>query len=112
MTIQQNKTVTAQTLKVDEDILVVARDKFFEKEVWQGLKEVDLKEYIDIIEKNKEFLPRSVMEQDFNYKQIIPYLIFSFEDKFFLMQRQSKSSEQRLKNKYNLKILTLLQAHG
>ena len=44
------------------------------------------------------------METNPLYKQIIPYLIFKHEDRYFLMQRKAKASEQRLKNKYTLGI--------
>lgn len=88
----------------DEHILVVKRDKIFPNGAWQGLKQVNINEYLAIIDKEKEFLPRSLMESDPKYKQIIPYLIFKFEDTYFLMQRQAHSSEQRLKNKYSLGI--------
>src|SRR5690606_7557172 len=48
--------------------------------------------------------PRSLMEQDQRYKQIIPYLVFTHENKYFVMQRTSTTTEQRLKNKYSLGI--------
>ena len=44
------------------------------------------------------------METDPSYKQIIPYEVFTFNDRYFLMQRQAKASEQRLKNKFSLGI--------
>ena len=44
------------------------------------------------------------MEQDQAYKQIIPYLIFAHQGRYFVMQRASTSSEQRLKNKFTLGI--------
>ena len=44
------------------------------------------------------------METDLAYKQIIPYLIFNYQDKLFVMQRQAKASEQRLKSKLTLGI--------
>jgi predicted NUDIX family phosphoesterase len=88
----------------DEHILVVKRDTLFPDGAWQGLRAVTFEEYIPLIEQHKEFLPRSVMETDPKYKQIIPYLIFTHKDKYFLMQRQAKASEQRLKNKYSLGI--------
>lgn len=104
---QQNIKTVSQNTQLehhDENILVVKRSALFKDETWQGLIKVDTLKYLNIIDKEKEFLPRSIMETDANYKQIIPYLVFNFEDKYFLMQRQSKTSEQRLKNKYSLGI--------
>ncbi len=89
----------------DELILVVKRELLFKgQEVWHGLKTADIEETIFCIDQHKEFLPRSVMEQDTRYKQIIPYLVFMHENRYFLMQRQSKTTEQRLKNKYSMGI--------
>ena len=90
----------------DEQILVVKRRILFPQEAsaWHGLKTDSFQDYFKTVEQNKEFHPRSAMENDTTYKQIIPYLVFRHEDRYFLMQRQNKASEQRLKNKYTLGI--------
>lgn len=89
----------------DEEILVVRREELFKNiPAWSGLKDVNFDEYLRIIQEKKEFLPRSVMEQDTNYKQIIPYLVFCHEGRYFLMQRTAQATEQRLQNKYSLGI--------
>lgn len=92
-------------MKHDENILVVPRSRLFEQEALQGFLELPSFDYYQqTIETNKEFLPRSIMEQDSSYKQIIPYLIFAHDQKLFLMQRSGNAGEQRLKNKYTLGI--------
>ncbi len=101
---QYNSSVQPSVSKLDEQILVVKRSQLFCNGEWQGLKKVHFEDYLKIIQSNKEFLPRSVMENDPRYKQIIPYLIFKHKNKYFLMQRQSKASETRLQNKYTLGI--------
>lgn len=89
----------------DEHILVVNRATLFGKTpAWNGLAAVDIEHYVQLIMQKKEFLPRSLMEVDPTYKQIIPYLIFQHEDKYFLMQRTATSTEKRLQNKYSLGI--------
>ncbi len=88
----------------DEQILVVKRTDLFPEEAWQGLRAVDFSPYLELIKNKQQFLPRSLMENDPNYKQIIPYLIFTHEDRYFLMQRQAKASETRLQNKFSLGI--------
>lgn len=89
----------------DEMILVVKRaDIFSGFQAWHGLAQEPLEHALEVIKTKKEFQPRSVMETDPSYKQIIPYLIFNHEDRYFLMQRQGHASEQRLKNKYSLGI--------
>src|SRR3989338_8163789 len=88
----------------DEQILVVKRSVLFPDGAWQGLQEVDMQEYLHEVKMHQEFHPRSLMEQDPTYKQVIPYLIFSHDNTFFLMERAKKASEQRLKSKFSLGI--------
>lgn len=94
------------TQKVDEQILVVKRSHLFTTitPAWHGLKEVNFEHYVHIINHKKEFHPRSMMEISPAYKQIIPYLIFTHDNNYFLMQRRSDSSEARLRNKLTLGI--------
>lgn len=89
----------------DEQILVVKRNVLFKKETsWSGLKKVDFDQYLTLIKQHQEFLPRSLMEQDPTFKQIIPYLVFEHDNKYFLMQRTAKATETRLQSKYSLGI--------
>jgi predicted NUDIX family phosphoesterase len=101
-------TTHAQEIKpmADEQILVVKRTALFPEEnsAWHGFKEVNFDHYMAIINQYKQFLPRSIMETDPAYKQIIPYLIFMYDNKYFLMQRKSDASEARLRNKLTLGI--------
>ncbi|HEX2977497.1 MAG TPA: hypothetical protein VHO47_00010 [Candidatus Babeliales bacterium] len=91
--------------KQDELILVVRRDQIFKHQpAWNGLKAVNFDDYLAIIKQHREFLPRSLMEQDPTYKQIIPYLVFEHEGRYFLMQRTAQATEKRLQNKYSLGI--------
>ena len=90
--------------KQDEKILVVDRKKLFPEGAFTGIKKIDFNQYQELIESNQQFLWRSKMETDPSFKQIIPYLVFNFQDKFFLMQRRSNASEVRLQNKYSLGI--------
>lgn len=93
------------TQKVDEQILVVKRSYLFaDADAWHGLKEVNFDHYLHIINHKKEFHPRSIMETNPVYKQIIPYLIFTHDNNYFVMQRRSDSSESRLRNKITLGI--------
>ena len=50
------------------------------------------------------FLPRSQVEQDESYKQIIPYMCVRHENSYLLLQRTKKQSEARLHNKFSLGI--------
>lgn len=91
--------------KPDEKILVVNRDCIIGKESFNGFKPLnDFDYYQKLVDQNKEFKWRSQMEIDPSFKQIIPYIIFNYQDKIFLMQRQSTASEARLQSKYSLGI--------
>lgn len=91
--------------KANETILVIRRDILF-KEVpaWYGLKQVDMIYYSNLIVSHKETMLRGLAENDIHYKQIIPYIVFKYEDMYFLMQRGTKATEARLANKYSLGI--------
>lgn len=86
-----------------ENIFVVKRSTLFPDKAFQGLQEITDAD-LERIHAAQEFHPRPQMEEDLNYKQIIPYLVFTHNNRYFLMQRRSDSSEQRLKNKYSLGI--------
>lgn len=101
---QTTTTTQTQTPKHEEQILVVKRTNLFSREAWNGLKEVDFDRYLTIIQTHNEFHPRSLMEHDPSYKQIIPYLVFKHKDRYFIMERHAKASEQRLKSKLSLGI--------
>jgi predicted NUDIX family phosphoesterase len=88
----------------DEHILVVPRAHLFAGQAWHGLQEINVDHYMHVINDHKEFHPRSAMETDPTYKQIIPYLIFTHDNRYFLMQRKSDASEARLRNKLTLGI--------
>ncbi|MFZ5953925.1 MAG: hypothetical protein ACOYT8_02360 [Candidatus Dependentiae bacterium] len=88
----------------DEHILVVKRELLFAQTSWHGLNNDSTSNMVTTITQNQEFLPRSLMEQDPTYKQIIPYVVYHFDGRYFVMQRKSSASEQRLKNKFSLGI--------
>lgn len=84
--------------KNDEQILVIKSDILFKDGKWQGLKTENLDYYIDLIKKNCEFKRRGDMENDPSFKQIIPYILFKYQDKYFLYRYLKKAGEQRLLN--------------
>jgi len=84
--------------KDDEMILVVPRDLLFEKEIWWGLKKDNLNYYLDLIKTNAIFKRRGDMENNPAFKQIIPYMLFSYENKFFAYKYLANAGEQRLVN--------------
>lgn len=99
-----NQQPTQAAMKPDERILVVKRSDILPDGAWHGIQQVDFDRYLAIINKNMRFQWRSEMEQNPFYKQIIPYLVFTHKNRYFLMQRTSTASETRLQNKYSLGI--------
>lgn len=86
--------------KNDEQIMVIKSEILFKNGKWQGLKTDNLDYYTNLIKENYEFKRRGDMEDDPSFKQVIPYILFSFEDKYFLYKYLSKAGEQRLSNDY------------
>lgn len=89
----------------NEEVLVV-RNKLLFQEVplWNGIKSHLFNQFAITIMQNAAFIPRAHAETNYFYKQVIPYMIFMFEHKIFVMQRKSTASEGRLANKYSLGI--------
>ncbi len=101
-TSQEIKPVATSYKK--ESILVVKKDLFFDESTTENIIAIDLDEAFKKINSFAEFRDRAEMEVDENYKQIIPYLIYKYQDQLFVMQRKETASEQRLKNKLSLGI--------
>jgi predicted NUDIX family phosphoesterase len=90
--------------KYQEPILVVKRSVLMEQTAWKGIKPVCFDEISTLIQHNREFFPRGAMEEDPFYKQIIPYIIFEYQDRYFLMKRKADATEKRLASHYTLGI--------
>jgi predicted NUDIX family phosphoesterase len=54
--------------------------------------------------KHCHFLERTIAEQDFSHKQIIPYILIQHGNKYLLIRRTRKQTESRLHDKYSLGI--------
>lgn len=48
--------------------------------------------------------PRAQAEENFNYKQIISYIMCIYQDSFFVTKRKKHSTENRLSNQFSLGI--------
>jgi predicted NUDIX family phosphoesterase len=90
--------------KHDEMILVVPRTALFPKEAHYGMVPCDDQSLATLITKHQQFMPRSLMEQDPSFKQIIPCMVYKHNDMYFLMQRKAKATETRLQSKFTLAI--------
>jgi predicted NUDIX family phosphoesterase len=101
---EQAQIAATRTKKLDELVLVVKREYIVPNPGWHGIMPINVEQTIDVITTHQQYLPRSLAEQDPRYKQIIPYLVFTHDNKYFLMQRRSTASETRLRNKFSLGI--------
>lgn len=88
--------------KDDEQVLVVPSNIIFKDGIWQGIKTNNLNYYLDLIKSNCLFKRRGDVENDDSFQQVIPYIVFSCKDKFFLYRYIQGAGEQRLVNNYQL----------
>jgi predicted NUDIX family phosphoesterase len=96
---------TNNNLHLSEEILVISTKNLFSKiDSWQGINQKAFADISNLVQEHGSFMPRSHAETDFSHKQIIPYLLFTFDQKLFVMQRKKTASEQRLASKFSLGI--------
>jgi len=87
-----------------EQVLVVRREDIFPDGAWHGFVTESLDRYQAVIRERHEFRPRAEVEEDPSYQQIIPYVVFRHDDRYFLTHRLRASSEKRLRKLYSLGI--------
>ena len=54
---------------------------------WHGIREAPVETLADLIRREGSFRPRSEMEADASWKQVIPYPVLRDGDAWFLMRR-------------------------
>lgn len=89
----------------DENVLVISRDLFDRLGSFEGIS-LEPDRYLPTIlnPENNHFLARDHAEDDPSYKQIIPYAIFRYRDRFLHYVRGGKSGEKRLAAKGSIGI--------
>ena len=88
--------------KDDEKVLVVPADIIFAKGKWRGLKKNNLDYYLDLIKNNYQFKRRGDVETDPSWQQIIPYIVFSYNNTFFVYKYLGGAGEPRLHDTYQI----------
>lgn len=78
------------------------RDEIFPDGAWHGFVSDDLERHQAVIRERHFFKPRSEVEDDPTFQQIIPYVVFRHGDHYFLTHRLRASSEKRLRKQYSL----------
>jgi predicted NUDIX family phosphoesterase len=85
-----------------EEVLVVRREDIFPDGAWHGFVSDGLERAQEVIRTRSFFKPRSDVEEDPTFQQIIPYVVFRHRDRYFLTKRLKASSEKRLRQQYSL----------
>jgi predicted NUDIX family phosphoesterase len=83
-------------------VLVVPRSALFGGNEWVGFRDSDLDGLLASVRRHYHFRPRKEVEEDPTEPQIIPYVVFRHEDRYFLTHRLRRSSERRLRHLYSL----------
>ncbi len=65
---------------------------------------IKFSDFVEILESGN-FYERNALENDYNYKQIIPYVVFrNFQDEILVLKRTQNQGEKRLHNKISIGI--------
>ena len=84
---------------MEEKVLVVPKSKCFFK---IGFNQIPFEEISSLIKNEGFYLERGKAEYDFNYYQIIPYVIVKKDEQIFYTKRLKKQSESRLHEKLSI----------
>ncbi len=91
---------------MDEQILVTPREKIFENEslAFQGVNsdKDNLNKVLENIETNFSVMRRGDAEDNFNYKQPIPYAVVRRVNEVFVYKRLTGGGEKRLHNQLSI----------
>jgi predicted NUDIX family phosphoesterase len=71
-------------------------------ESWLGIRAASESALGELIRRHGAFLPRSAMEDDPSWKQVIPYPVLRDGDMWFLMRRTRAGTDARLHDRYSI----------
>jgi predicted NUDIX family phosphoesterase len=90
----------------DEDVLVIPTSAVVDElgggSAWVGIRPAGELELADLIRRTGVFRPRSTMEADPTWKQVIPYPILRDGPRWFLMRRTRAGGDARLHDRYSI----------
>jgi predicted NUDIX family phosphoesterase len=86
----------------EEFVFGIPRERLPDRAAWRGVKRGGMERYLQLIDTEGEFRPRSVVEDDPSWKQIIPYLVLRDGERLFLMQRTRSGGDERLHERYSI----------
>lgn len=84
-----------------EQVMVIPTETFLDCGYFLGFCS-DIDKYISKIFEAASFKPRPEMEEDTNFKQLIPYCVIKYGKHIFNYQRSKKQGESRLHGKWSL----------
>lgn len=98
------KYINKGVYKMAEKVLVVHKDLLegYFKDISYGLIIDNTDLIFEEVLKNHSFLDRNIAEYDYDYRQIIPYIIVKKDDSYLMLKRLNKQTEKRLHGKCSL----------
>jgi predicted NUDIX family phosphoesterase len=87
-----------------ESVLVVPTSSLWRQVAYseKGLITSTLDEFGAFVGEHGLFVDRAIAENEPAYKQIVPYAVVRHQESFFLLQRKSAQSEERLHHKFSI----------
>jgi predicted NUDIX family phosphoesterase len=89
-------------LSADELVYVVPRHTVIEGDGWYGVRTADVDTFLAAVRRHGRFEPRTAMEADPGFKQIIPYLVLRDGPRYFLMRRTKAGGDVRLHDRWSI----------
>ena len=88
-----------------EKILIVPTNDLMKVlDFQEGLVKVEIERIKNLIRKKGVFKDRNLVENDENFRQIIPYIVIKTDEKYLIVKRLETQGEKRLHNKYSMGI--------
>jgi len=88
---------------MEENVLVISKKEFSQAGFFKtGFNEVNEGEIINFIKYHGQFMPRTTAETNYDYLQVIPYMVVFRGHEVFLTKRTKKQSEARLHEKRSI----------
>lgn len=89
---------------IEEQVLVVPRSRVIDGAGWRGVRTGEPADVLDLLIAEGRFEPRSAVESDPRWKQVIPYLVMRDGSDYFLMQRTREGADARLHDRWSIGI--------
>jgi predicted NUDIX family phosphoesterase len=85
-----------------ELVLVVPRRAVIAEPGWKGVRTYGIEAFLRAVAVDGLFAPRSTMEENAAFKQVIPYLVLRDGERYFLMRRTRAGGDARLHDLWSI----------